>query len=387
MFTGRYRRELSTSWTAPLDGTTPTLAEALSARGYITAGFVANLSYCRRETGLDRGFAYFDDYPVSLGEMLISSTLVRRISHNHRVRRLFGYYDTIGRKTAEIINEDFLGWLSRQNGKPFFAFLNYFDAHEPYLPPSPFDAKFGQPSVRKNYRITHRLHDAERMDKERMGPEEVQAELDAYDGAIAYLDHTLGKLFDELEKRNLLDNTLVIITSDHGEQFGEHGRFGHGNSLALQSLRVPLVIRFPSRVPAGVTVSEAISLRDIPSTVADLLNLEGAPAFPGRSLARYWNGKGEQEGESSLPVLAELFSSGFTPEHEWKGAKVSLLAKGKQYIRNGDGSEELYDLERDPAALHDISRDKESGLALSAFRKIFEGYNRYQVRAHQLSRP
>src|SRR5205085_8095982 len=106
---------------------------------------------------------------------------------------------------------------------------------------------------------------------------------------IASLDHHVGLLLDELERRGVLDNTLVIITSDHGEHFGEHNLLLHGNSLYRDLLHVPLVVIAPGRVPAGRRVKEFVSLRDLPATVLDLLRLEGRGWFPGRSLARFWH--------------------------------------------------------------------------------------------------
>jgi arylsulfatase A-like enzyme len=88
---------------------------------------------------------------------------------------------------------------------------NYFDAHEPYLPPKPFNQKFGAQMPRKISSIIHRTNSAERPDKWKMTPQEIQAEIDAYDNSIAYLDHHIGLLFDELKRRGILENTLVIV--------------------------------------------------------------------------------------------------------------------------------------------------------------------------------
>src|SRR5207247_928806 len=119
------------------------LAEVLSANGYETAGFVANTYFGSREFGLGRGFVHYEDIPVSCGQIALSSAVGQRISNSNRLRNLFGYHETFNRKPAAAINGDFLHWLSRPRHRPFFAFLNYFDAHEPYLPPEPFDGKFG----------------------------------------------------------------------------------------------------------------------------------------------------------------------------------------------------------------------------------------------------
>src|SRR5262249_28090056 len=125
MFTGRFPRELSADFRAPLDGAHPTLAETLGARGYLTAGFVANTYFCNVENGLSRGFAHYEDYLVSPSEFALSASLSRAILNHDVVRRLINYHDVIGRKMAEEINRAFLLWLERQRKRPFFAFLNY----------------------------------------------------------------------------------------------------------------------------------------------------------------------------------------------------------------------------------------------------------------------
>jgi arylsulfatase A-like enzyme len=358
MFTGRYPRELSADWLTPLDGTYPTLAEVFSSHGYITAGFVANLLYCTYETGLGRGFVHYEDYPVSLGMIIRSSWLARTMAEG--IQNMIGSRRELVRKTAAEVNENFLDWLSRKGGRPFFAFLNYMDAHAPYLPPKPFDVAFGPKRTRPDVSV-----------RRTWSVQEIQVEQDAYDGSIAYLDHQLGLLFGELQKRGLLGNTLLIITSDHGEQFGEHGLFDHGNSLYRISLQVPLIILFPSRVPTGKRVHELVTLRDIPATIMDLVKLEGAPWFPGNSLSRHWNGATHAADSKSL-LLAEISKGINMPE--WlpvmKGNMVSLVADGHSYIRNGDGREELYDFESDPGEEQDLSRSEKSRKAIERFRGL-----------------
>ncbi len=111
---------------------------------------------------------------------------------------------------------------------------------------------------------------------------------DSYDSCIAYLDQELGRLFAELEGRGLLDNTLVIVTSDHGEQFNEHRLTGHGNSLYSSLVHVPLLIFPPSREPAGRVVTAPVSLRSLAATMVDPLGLCATAPLPGQSLARFW---------------------------------------------------------------------------------------------------
>ena len=344
IFTGRQAAELKIGWGRPLDTTYPTLAETLQGRGYLTAGFVANLLYCQSYFGLDRGFLHYEDFPLSFGEFIVSTSLGRTLSSTWRVRRILGYYEMAGRKSARELNADFLSWLAQKGPRPFFAFLNYYDAHEPYLPPAEFDRRFASATPRKNYLIRQDLHLAERARKEEMSPAEIQREMDAYDATIASIDQQIGALLDELSRQGVLDNTLVIITSDHGEQFGEHKLFEHGNSVYRQLLGVPLVLRFPPRVPAGVVVKESVSLRDLPATVLDLLGLQEGSPFPGQPLARFW---ASGAGLAPEPVLSEV---------EWRKKTYRSLTLGAyHFIRLPDGTEELYDLDRDPFETTDMT--------------------------------
>jgi arylsulfatase A-like enzyme len=369
MFTGRFDHELSVDWLTSAAINYPTLAEGLSQRGYRTAGFVANYSYCTYESGLDRGFARYEDYKVSPGEILVSSSLARYIINSHHLRRLIGYHEIVGRKDASQLNQDFLNWLSRPDQRPFFAFVNYFDAHEPYLPPKAWETKFGPNSQRRNDLLRYWAREASRSEKESMSPLEIQGEIDAYDAAIAYMDHQLGMLFDELERRGALKNTVVIITSDHGELFGEHGIFTHANNVYLPAVHVPLLVSFPERVPAGKTVAEAVSLRDIPATVLDLVKVNDA-RFPGASLARFWDGTNVPGAPSLTPVLSELKPDPDMPASSpaSKGDSKSLVAEGYHYIKRGDGVEELYIIEKDPLETHDLSGAEESRKVLDRFR-------------------
>ena len=372
MFTGRWPHELSTEWQTPLDGTYPTLAEVLSAHGYATAGFVANLIYASSVHGLNRGFIHYEDFPVSVGQAILSSSLGAMIGTYNRLRYWLNYHRVLNRKTAAEVNEEFLSWLSNRDQRPFFAFLNYMDAHEPYLPPKPFDSGFGP--KRSRVKFWHTRIDAFLPSKWKMSPEEVQAEIAAYEGVVAYIDHEVGLLVAELERRGMLENTLVIIASDHGEQLGEHRLFGHGNSLYRQLLHVPLLIYFHDHVPAGKVIHDPVTLRDIPATVIDLIGLEGPASFPGTSLTRYWQKPKEPRRPKDELLISEAHRTEFG--HPWypliKGDMTSLVFAGYHYIKNSDGREELYDFEDDPAEQRDLASSQEVQAALKRFRKWVE---------------
>jgi arylsulfatase A-like enzyme len=381
MFTGRYPHELSADWLQPLDATYPTLAEVFSTHGYLTAGFVANTYYCGYESGLTRGFVHFEDYLLSPGEIINSSSLgelifAGRMNSVNIFRRILNNYQFFGRKSAEEVNDSFLSWLSGAQGRPFFAFLNYYDAHDPYIPPQPFADRFA-PTTSQSHAFTRLVQSLwapkSAFRQERFS--EKQIRINGYDGSIAYLDQQLGALFDELDKRGLLLNTLVIVTSDHGEQFGAHGLFKHANSLYRQTLHVPLIMAFPGHIPAGGRVREAVTLRDLPVTMLELIDLHGDARLPGNSLARYWNGAPGSGMLAADTLLAEI-SAGINTPPEYpvsKGDMKSLICNALHYIRNGDGGEELYDFENDSTEQRNIAASEQGRLRLDFFRRRLKG--------------
>ena len=374
MFTGRWYHELSADYAVPLDATYPTLAGYLTARGYTTAGFVANFGYCGAQTGLARGFAHYEDHPRSWGQLVSSSVLTRTIANNFRLRRLIGNDEHLNRKTADRLNDDILRWLDRAGTRPFFVFVNYFDAHDPYLPPAPFATKFGpgRPNRRASP-LHHWLYDPAVRNRE-LDDAAIRHERDAYDGALAYVDDRLGALFSALKARGLWDQTLVVITADHGEEFGEHRVFEHGYSLYLPSIHVPLIVSFPGRVPAGRRVQAPISLRDLPSTIVDLVDVTRDAPFPGASLARYWETSPVPSRLREEPLLAEL--THVTGQPEWypasKGNMKSLVFNDMRYIKNGDGTEELYAYSKDPWELNNLAASAAHYATLVQFRVLLD---------------
>src|SRR5690606_34087473 len=134
-------------------------------------------------------------------------------------------------------------------------------------------------------------------------PDEAAQALNAYDGAIAWLDAEMDRLLKGLEAQGQLENTVVVISSDHGEHFGEHELFGHGNSLYRQLLQVPLIVIYP-KLPQGMRVQQVVSLRDLPRTLMDLAGIRDEDRIPGTSLRPTWESWGTPAPIS--PVYAEL---------------------------------------------------------------------------------
>ena len=237
------------------------------------------------------------------------------------------------------MNDEFLSWLERRDTRPFFAFLNYYDAHVPYESPREFRQKF----------------------------QSADPAMAGYDAAIAYLDHELDRLFTELQRRGELDNTIVMVTSDHGEHFGEHGLRAHANSLYLPLLHVPLLVwGGTAGIPADVRVTAPVSLRDLPNTVLELIG--STERVSGQSLTRTWNASPQPD--DATPILSEVRAGIRTPPNEpvSRGAMSSLITADLHYIRNGDGAEELYAYIADPGEQQNLVATPAGERALPWFR-------------------
>jgi arylsulfatase A-like enzyme len=372
-FTGRWPYQLGFHGTNTLDDADPTLAEYLSARGYQTAGFAANPYYCSAETGLARGFAHYEDLPLTAwsllgrtvpGKWILVNVLYGGNAYAQKWARLQS-------RDARSLNDAFLDWLRRRRrDRPFFAFLNYFDAHNPYVPPAGHAGRFGiGPKTAKDYEILTTFS----MLKGQVAARDIVMARDCYDDCIASLDDQLGRLLAELQGQGLLDQTLVVITADHGEAFGIHGAFGHGESLFLEEVAVPLVILAPGG-PAGRVVTEPVSLRDLAATVVEQVGLAHGSPFPGHSLAALWPSAPGRATPALSPAFSEIaYSTGFQPQnHDGpppQGFQMSLVAQGRHYIRDTRGSEHLFDLVRDPFEMADLAGSADGDRTVGLFRR------------------
>jgi arylsulfatase A-like enzyme len=318
--------------------------------GWATGGFAANHAYLTWEHGLDRGFARFDGYPANLAMFFTATAIGRTLMEYNTFRKPLGYFDSPMRKTAADVNEGLLEWLDDIEGRPFFAMLNYFDAHHPYLPPEPYLTKFGPHG-------TLRWRGGELVFRE-LSADEIALKQNQYDGGIAYVDVEIARLLAALDARGQLDNTVVIVTSDHGEHWGEHQRLSHGRTMYRQELQVPLVMTGPGIPSSGGTVADVVSLRDLPATILETRGVSNRSTFPGASLLTLARGSG---GGGRSPAFSEDAPFG------QRGAR-SLIADGLHYIRLRNGSEELYVLEADSLELHNLADAPEHASALRILR-------------------
>lgn len=369
--TGRYHYELSTNWETPLDRTFPTLAEIATQNGYRTAGFFANPYFGSRFFGLDRGFVHWEHAPLTPLTVLQDAWLTRSLAES--VRKRLGAHGPLVRRSASDMNDAFLRWLkTERRGAPFFAVINYFDAHDPFHPPQPFRGRFSDPGDQYWYWAGPTRYDGETL-------RDLQS---TYDDAIAYLDHELGALMEALRSRGVLDSTLIVIVGDHGEEFGGHGVVGHGSSLYTSVIRVPMILRYPPAAPQGLRVRTSVSIRDLAATAIDIAHLEAR--IPGSSLRGHWDSAAARTGTPI--VLSEVFQvphklPGWYPVHE--GSMRSIVRGRWHYIRDGNGEESLYDLDADPLEVEGVA---DGAPELARFRVLMDSIQRLPVAA-SLSAP
>ncbi|MEO8360328.1 MAG: sulfatase [Vicinamibacteria bacterium] len=286
-----------------------TLAEKLRDRGYSTFGVSANDVFLAEWTGLQRGF---DDFaatgrrelrfnPLS---MVVRTELLRR-------RRLSFQWASPTWSASEVTDAA----IERVNAapRPWFLFLNYFDAHSPHamMPGAPW-----APSSKSM--------------------------VDAYDSEIAYVDRQLARLFDFLKSRGELDRTLVIVTADHGEYFRERRLRGHPGAVYEPGIHVPLAVRFPSSIPQGRSLRRTglIEVNQLVTDVLDAAPLDWLtqPDLTPRILSEAWT----------------LKDAGSTPSPDTRPTTTAVFAGDLKLIHRISGRSELFDLSADPREEHDL---------------------------------
>jgi arylsulfatase A-like enzyme len=345
-----------------------TLGEVLEKEGYRTGAFSANRTYFSRDLGFGRGFVHFEDYFHSPSDAFVRTlygrefariylkrsehSLVKRMLRKLRLTSLLdqdaegsgSYGGAFGvRKRADVINEEVMTWVDRDRQRPFFAFLNYFDVHDPYGAPR----NYPRPSWQR------------------------QTDIDAYDDGVKYVDDYIGRLMGELGQRGLADNTLVVITSDHGESLGQHHLRTHGKALYRELIHVPLVIWYPGHAPAGLRVARPVTNAAIPATVMDLIGASSQRSFPASSsLSALWQTGGAPDWPDPLAELAhnavsdkeDQVAKTLVPTAS-TGAMKSLVTSQWQLISHETKGDQLYDWTLDPAESNDLMHQPEGHAA------------------------
>ena len=336
LFTGLYPLQHgATQEHTRLDGGASTLAEILGAHGYRTFGASAN-PMVSVKSGLARGFDLF--------------------AETWRAKRDTPYPPAREHPNFQAV-ELLLAELAP--GERFFLFVNYVEAHGPYDPPEPHRSRALSPRAPSALvdRVSRRGAAKYYLDPSSISPAEFAVLNELYDGEIAYLDELVGGLLDGLEEGGYLDDTLVIITSDHGENLGDHGHFRHVFSLYGSTIRVPLLLLLPGGERAGEVRTESVGLMDVFATIlatAGVTAPEGA--VQGRDLL------GDLKADEAAPIIAEYYfplqALGlFQPEASVIDREVlephlrrlrSIEMDGLRLIWSSDGRHELFELAEDP---------------------------------------
>lgn len=308
-----------------------TLAEVLKAEGYATAAFVSG-ALLRSAYGYDQGFDLYDD-----------SAWTMRLRPGPSARDP----STTGPEAVRLAGE----WITRtcaaDRTRPFFAFVHLWDVHYDYDPPPPYDTMFDPDYAgdldASNFENNPALRPG-------MDPRDLAHLVALYDGEIRFTDEWIGRLLDRLAALGLAEDTIVVVTADHGDEFLEHGHLGHIKTLFEELLRIPLIVRYPRRVSPGQRLAEQVRLEDVAPTILGLAGVTSPPGFgletgpPGArgvDLSAWLLGSAT-EPFPRLPVYA---SSAVL------GPKWSVQVGGKKLIVFGEPPHTLsafYDLAADP---------------------------------------
>ena len=304
----RNHSEVSFSSRLPRDKLT--LAEVLSGQGIHTAGFVAN-AVAGAAFGFDRGFTEFQE--------------------------TFRDYGSGAGGFRKVLP----GWLEKNKGRRFFAYVHFREPHFPYDPEPPFDTRFGPPGpIPKAARQDMAWIVDVNQGRRSLTPEETAHLVRLYDGNLAFADQELGALRRSLEALGLWERTVVIVAADHGEQLYEHGWIGHNTQLFDDSMRVPLIVRYPAgKGPVGLKLDALVDLLDVAPTIADVFGVLG-------------KGGSDREfrGRSLLPVIAGAPGKAAALSRTvWDRPRYGLRdARYKFVFDTRTGEQQLFDLETDP---------------------------------------
>lgn len=342
MFTGLLPRTHGTLKNGlQVDSSLPLLSEILAKEGYRTGAFLSSFAVSSK-FGLQRGFERYDD---DFKDGQCKWDVARW--EGHKIEGDFCRRGDLTRASAEAWLEK-QGYLPPASGnarstattpeEPFFLWIHFFDAHNPYDPP-PEHAKLFPPKGNP--------------------PSELDQEIAKYDAEIHFADQEMGKLFDRLAAAKRLDDTIVIVAGDHGEGLMDHGWMLHGLQIYEEAVRVPFIVRWPAKLPAGKVIEEPVELADMTPTVLELTGIampKAKNAPEGISLAAAATGKAKLDAERAVLVQRRFYASDSERGVAVKGSKHGLRLGDWKYIEaKEEDSFELYDLKSDPGEKRNLA--------------------------------
>ncbi len=315
-----------------------TIAEVLKENGYYTGGFIAN-AWVDPEFGFGQGF---DEY--------------------HKMKDLVEGVDAGGKRSlrAEHINGVVFPWLEKHKDEPFFLYIHSVDPHDPYAPAHPFD-DFNPKYEGIITGSTGQLRSFETQ-KPKLSEGDLAQLEGLYDGEIRYNDHHIGRLMEKLESLGILDDTIVIITSDHGEEFADHGSYLHGKNLYESMIRIPFVMRCPGWLPKNMRIGAMVQSIDIMPTVLEILDIDIPTEAQGKSTVPLLEGKTNRIHDFVFSERTD--GSSKNPEYYILTAiseRLKLITypsgRNRRYNRHGF-TKELFNLESDPGEREDLAKQE-----------------------------
>ena len=324
----------------------------------------------------------FDDDIPTLSEIIWENSsyttaafdnLINFRSHMDQFVRGFEYYINVTRTAmwkhhfvvGEEVNKRLLPWMKGHSKEDFFAFIHYWDPHCPYNQPEEyrniFKHKKGHLSDLKvckapagyeyvpGWGKVGELWEEEHGERKRDILVAKERTIDLYDGEIKYTDYLISQIVKTIKEEKIEEESVIILTADHGEQLGQHGMYGHRGLHEANTL-LPLIIWGPGQnIPQGKRLKGYAQHTDIAPTILDLIGAEKRPKMAGKSLLRAMNGK--------EPLGEEIFMEG---QGMTGGLLRGIIRKNWKYIRHLDGREELYNVEKDPMeVINLVSKEKE----------------------------
>jgi len=329
----------------PLAERFTTMAEILKDHGYRTMALVANAAYLTPEMGLAQGFEVYDWRVPAVMEGSVWNPHLR-----NTVSQLFDRFvspldlDLSVRRAGEI-NADadrLLAELGKDDG-PYFLFLNYMDAHTPYSPPEPFRSAYpcSDRALVSNIHL-QRVVTGVVSGKRAVNQQERQCLESQYDAGIAYIDAQVRRFVDSLKARGQYENTLLIVTGDHGEALGNRNQVGHGGvSVYQEEIGVPLLVKYPGR-NGGQRDESFVSQVDMLPTVLDIAGIPDPPNLAGTSLRKISSRDSRPLVSVSYP--AENYGK-LNPQY--RRTEEAMLFGGKKLIVSSLGKREIFDLSKD----------------------------------------
>jgi len=348
------------------------LVSVLKHAGYDTAGFVAN-GLISSQYGFDPGFDVLERTPGRLLDRHGDTPMYRTLTS-------LGLWAPLERfPRAEEVIERAFSWLDARSGAPFFMYLHLMDPHDPYFPPGPFDTMSTAAAVggAGSAPLTMRIGTlASIMEGGRpVGRADLDRLTALYAGAVTYMDAQIGRLLQDLGRRDPTRGTLVVFTSDHGEEFAEHGDLGHIHTLHEELVRIPLIIAGPG-VEGGRVLEGPARQVDVAPTILEAAGLSFPTPVEGAS---FWGAASRGEPLAPRDVFIE---HGYTNNvrnswHRYRSLRQGRLKLiGSTFHLRGQGpwKWELYDLAEDPGEKRDVASERASEAA--ALRERLEAWAR-----------